>query len=300
MKTSSPQRILITGATGLVGQSLCAELNERGHIVRTLSRGERGDCQWNVLAGTLDPSVFDGVDVVVHLAGESIAQRWTDAARARILNSRVDSTRLLVDAILQQEIRPAFIAASGISYYGVDREALVDESSATGPGFLADVTRQWEGAAQHLTAAGVRTAFVRTGIVLSAQGGALAQMLPVFKLGLGGRIGTGQQQMSWISLQDLVAIYVLLVEDKSARGAFNAVAPQPVSNRVFTQALGHALARPTVLSVPTCAVKALLGEMGSETLLSNIGASPKRLTQMGFEWQQPDLLRALRDTLSSA
>ena len=223
--------------------------------MRTLSRSGRGDYQWDVAAGQLDPHVLDGVDAVIHLAGESVAQRWTDAAKARILDSRVDSTRLLVDLILAQEKRPAYIAASGISYYGIYSERLLDESSVSGKGFLAEVTRQWEGAAQALTEAGVRTVFLRTGIVLSAKGGALAKMLTPFKLGVGGRIGDGQQKMSWISLPDLVSAYVFAVENVSVRGAVNAVAQEPVTNSSFTKTLGKVLGRPTVFHLPTGLVK---------------------------------------------
>jgi hypothetical protein len=298
MKSLNPKTILITGASGLVGQPLCAALNARGHTVRTLSRSDHGDFQWDVAAGELDPAALNGVDAVIHLAGESVAQRWTDEAKARILNSRVESTRLLVDAILKQTNRPPFISASGISYYGIDRERLVDESSQTGKGFLAEVTRQWESAAQPLTDARVRTAFLRTSIVLSAKGGALAKMLTPFKMGVGGRIGDGQQKMSWISLPDLVRAYIFAVENESVQGPINAVAPKPVTNLVFTKTLGKVLGRPTIFPLPAAVVKALFGEMGKETVLSDLGVLPKRLSELGFEWQQPELEQALIETLS--
>jgi uncharacterized protein (TIGR01777 family) len=270
----------------------------RGHSVRTLSRSDQGDHQWDVAAGQLDSRALDCVDAVIHLAGESVAQRWTDSVKARILDSRVDSTRLLVDSILAQEKRPTYIAASGISYYGIDSERLVDESSGSGKGFLAEVTRQWEGAAQALTDADVRTVFLRTGIVLSAKGGALAKMLTPFKLGVGGRIGDGQQKMSWISLPDLVSVYVFAVENVSVRGAVNAVAPEPVTNSTFTKTLGKVLGRPTLFPLPAGLVKILFGEMGKETVLSDLGVLPKSLTEFGFEWQQPELISALKQTLS--
>jgi uncharacterized protein (TIGR01777 family) len=295
---STPKTILITGASGLVGQPLCAALKASGHSVRTLSRGDRGDHHWDVAAGQLDPRALDGVDAVIHLAGESVAQSWTDAAKARILDSRVESTRLLVDLILAQEKRPAYIAASGISYYGIDCERPVDESSDSGKGFLAEVTRQWEGAAQVLAEAEVRTVFLRTGIVLSSKGGALAKMLTPFNLGLGGRIGDGQQKMSWISLPDLVSAYVFAVENVAVQGAVNAVAPEPVTNSTFTKTLGKVLGRPTVLPLPAGLVKILFGEMGKETVLSDLGVLPKSLTELGFEWQQADLETALKQTLS--
>lgn len=292
-----PKTILISGATGLVGQPLCEALQARGHTVRQLSRGANGDFQWDVSAGQLDPASMQDVDVVIHLAGESVAQRWTAAAKARILRSRVDGTKLLVDAILQQAKRPAFIAASGISYYGIIRPDSLEESAASGDGFLAEVTRQWEGAAQPLSDAGVRVAFLRTGIVLSRQGGALAKMLLPFKLGLGGRIGSGQQLMSWISLPDLVAAYVFAVENKAVDGPINAVAPSPVSNQEFTKTLGCVVGRPTIFPLPRAIVKALFGEMGKETVLSDLGVLPKRLTQLGFEWQTPSLAATLRQTI---
>ena len=295
---TTPKTILITGASGLVGESLCAALMARGHSIRTLSRSDQGDHQWDVAAGQLDSRALDGVDIVIHLAGESVAQRWTDSVKARILDSRVDSTRLLVDSILAQEKRPTYIAASGISYYGIDSERLVDESSGSGKGFLAEVTRQWEGAAQALTDADVRTVFLRTGIVISAKGGALAKMLTPFKLGVGGRIGDGQQKMSWISLPDLVSVYVFAVENVSVHGAVNAVVPEPVTNSTFTKTLGKVLGRPTLFPLPAGLVKILFGEMGKETVLSDLGVLPKSLTEFGFEWQQPELISALKQTLS--
>ena len=290
--------ILITGASGLVGESLCATLAARGYSVRTFSCSGRGDYHWDVAAGQLDPRVLDGVDAVIHLAGESVAQRWTDAVKARILDSRVDSTRLLVDSILAQDKRPTYIAASGISYYGIKSKFTVDECSIAGKGFLAEVTRQWEDAAQSLTEAGVRAVFLRTGIVLSARGGALAKMLTPFKLGVGGRIGHGRQKMSWISLPDLVSAYVFAVENVSVRGAVNAVAPEPVTNSKFTKTLGKVLGRPTVFPFPESLVKTLFGEMGKETVLSDLGVLPKSLTELGFKWDQAELEIALKQTLS--
>ena len=294
----TPKTILITGASGLVGQSLCVALMARSHNVRTLSRSDRGDYQWDVASRQIDPRALDGVDVVIHLAGESVAQRWTDTAKARILDSRVESTRLLVDLILAQEKRPTYIAASGISYYGIESKCTVDESSVSGKGFLAEVTRQWEGAALSLAMAGVRTVFLRTGIVLSAKGGALAKMLTPFKLGFGGRISHGQQKMSWISLPDLVSAYVFAVENASLQGPVNVVAPEQVTNSKFTKTLGKVLGRPTILPLPACLVKMLLGEMGKETILSDLVVLPQILTELGFEWQQAKLETALKQTLS--
>ncbi|TVP77959.1 MAG: TIGR01777 family protein [Puniceicoccaceae bacterium] len=294
---SQPKTILITGASGLIGSPLCLALKARGHTVRTLSRGDGGDFQWDPAAGTMDASAVEGVDAIIHLAGESVAQRWTAAVKERILNSRVASTRLLVEGALKQSKVPGYIAASGISYYGIDRERSVDESSETGRGFLAEVTRQWEGAAQQLETAGSRCVYLRTGIVLSAKGGALAKMLLPFKMGVGGRIGHGQQKMSWISLDDLVQIYVFAVENEAVRGPINAVAPEPVSNNIFTKTLGKVLHRPTIFPMPALVVESLFGEMGRETVLSNLGVKPKRLVDLGFQWQQPQLETALSKSI---
>lgn len=294
---NQPKTILITGASGLIGTPLGAALRARGHAVRTLSRSDQGDFQWNVAAGTMDAGAVESVDVIIHLAGESIAQRWTESIKARILKSRVDSTRLLVDAALKQPERPAYIAASGISYYGIGREEIVDESSETGQGFLAEVTRQWEGAAHPLEAAGARCVFMRTGIVLSSKGGALAKMLTPFKLGLGGRIGDGQQRMSWISLEDLVQAYICAVENEALVGPVNAVAPEAVSNTVFTKTLGKVLSRPAIFPLPAPVVKALFGEMGKETVLSNLAVKPAQLIEHGFSWKYANLDRALRASI---
>lgn len=289
--------ILVTGASGLVGTPLCAALKARGHGVRTLSRSKSGDFRWDPAEGVLDAGALDGVDVIIHLAGENIAQRWKEAAKTRILHSRVESTRLLADAALKQSIAPDYIAASGISFYGIDREQPMDESGSTGEGFLAEVTRQWEGAAAGLESVGARCVYMRTGIVLSGRGGALAKMLTPFKLGLGGRIGDGQQKMSWISLDDLVRAYVFAVEEPAMRGPVNAVAPEAVTNQVFTKTLGKVLGRPTIFPMPTPVISTLFGEMGNETVLSNLSVRPQKLTDHDFQWQHPELEPALVATL---
>ncbi|NBB79276.1 MAG: TIGR01777 family protein [Verrucomicrobia bacterium] len=294
---SDTKTILVTGASGLIGTPLCAALRARGHTVRTLSRSDRGDFKWDVAADTMDTSAVDGVDAIVHLAGESIAQRWTESVKVRIMKSRVDSTRLLVDAALEQSEKPIYIGASGISFYGIDRDDVVDESSETGQGFLAEVAREWEGAAQPLEATGVRCAYMRTGIVLSAKGGALAKMLTPFKLGVGGRIGDGQQMMSWISLEDLVQAYVFAVENDALTGPVNAVAPEAVSNADFTKTLGKVLGRPTIFPLPTQVVKALFGDMGKETVLSNLAVLPGQLIEHNFQWQHATIEKALQASL---
>jgi len=295
---SENKTILITGATGLVGRPLCEHLKAVGHQVRTLSRGGKGDFQWDPAKGEFPVEALQGVDAMVHLAGESVARRWTIEVKRRILDSRVQSTQLLAQRILESESRPAFISASGINYYGYDRDEPVDESSASGEGFLAEVCRQWEAAVQPLEQAGCRCAYVRTGVVLSAEGGALAKMLPPFKAGVGGRIGSGRQAMSWIALSDLVRLYTACVEDPGFSGPINAVAPEPVSNRKFAETLGKVIGRPTFFPTPAFAIRTLFGEMGKETVLSNLAVQPEFLTQHDFEWSYPELESALRQTLN--
>lgn len=294
------QTILVTGASGLVGRALCADLSAKGYAVRRLSRGRAGDVRWDVEAGELEAGALDRVSTVIHLAGEPVAQRWTQQSRQRILDSRVKLTQLLTREILKCERPPSLICASGINYYGYDRSSPVDEASAAGTGFLAEVCRQWEAAAQPLVDAGVRTVFVRTGIVLSPQGGALAKILPPFKFGLGGRIGSGQQYMSWISLLDLVRVYRAALDSETLFGPVNAVAPIPITNQRFTQALGHALGRPTIFPLPAAMVKLLFGDMGRETVLADLAVQPARLQQLGFEWYLPSLERALTELIQAS
>jgi uncharacterized protein (TIGR01777 family) len=294
---SEKKKILISGATGLIGRPLCERLRQSGHSVQTISRGKHGDFQWDPAEGELPIDAVRDVDTVIHLAGESVAQRWTAPTKQRILQSRVQSTQLLARRILETENRPAFICASGINFYGYDRDEPVDERSSSGEGFLAEVCRQWEGAARALEEAGCRCVYVRTGVVLSGEGGALAKMLPPFKAGVGGRIGDGKQAMSWIALDDLVSLYVTCVTDSEMRGPVNAVAPEPVTNREFAETLGKVIGRPTFLPTPAVAVRTLFGEMGKETVLSNLFVRPTSLNARGFNWAYPNLRDALHHSL---
>lgn len=289
--------VLLSGANGLIGSALRDALSAKGHRVRTLSRSS-GDVIWDVPAGDLPEDALDGVDVIVHLAGEPIAQRWTQSAQKKILESRVKSTQLLAERAAAQTQPPALVLASGANFYGYSGGGLVDESAASGEGFLAEVCRQWEAAAQPLVEAGGRVVYVRTGIVLSAQGGALAKMLPPFKLGAGGKIASGRQLMSWIGLEDVVAIYCLAVEDASLKGPINAVAPEPVTNLQFTKTLGGVLGRPSIFPIPAKVVQLLFGEMGEETVLADLGVMPARLKAEGFEWKTGDLKTALEAALA--
>ena len=295
------KNILITGSSGLIGSALLTYLTKQGYSVSILKRSkvlEANEFFWDPSRGEIDKLALKGIDVVVHLAGEPIAQRWSSSAKKRIVNSRVNATRLLAEAIAQSQAHPSLICASGTNYYGDQPEGVVDESSPPGLGFLAEVCRQWESVAKPATEAGARVVFMRTGIVLSGQGGALAKMLPFFRAGLGGRIGDGQQLMSWITLSDLVQAYIFVLEDAAVSGALNAVAPEPVTNSKFTKTLGKVLGRPTVFPLPASLVKMIFGEMGKETVLSNLGVLPKSLIDLGFEWQHAELETALKQTLS--
>ena len=290
--------ILVTGATGLVGQPLCRHLKDAGHTIRTLSRGRSGDFQWDPAKGLLPAEALEGVDAIIHLAGESVAQRWTAGVKKRILESRVESTALIARKLLEGEGRPDFISASGINFYGYDQDEPVDEASPSGRGFLAEVCRAWEGAAEPLEAAGCRCVYLRTGVVLSKDGGALAKMLPPFKAGAGGRVGNGRQAMSWIALDDLVRIYAACLDEPELSGPVNAVAPEPVSNQTFAETLGKVLGRPAFIPVPSLAVRAMFGEMGRETVLSNLAVTPGKLNKIGFDWSLPQLEAALTHSLN--
>lgn len=213
------------------------------------------------------------------------------------MTSRAYGTALLAHEILKAGRRAPLICASGTNFYGYERDDPVDERSTSGNGFLAEVCRRWEGAGRALEDAGIRTVYVRTGMVLSAHGGALPRMLPVFKSGVGGRIGSAEQQMSWISLPDLVAVYRRAIEDTDLSGPINAVAPKPVRNREFTRTLAHLLHRPSLFPVPAGVVRILVGQMGRETLLADLAVIPRRLREAGFQWQTPSLYEALSDCI---
>lgn len=281
--------ILISGATGMVGRALCQLLETRGHTVKRLSRSEGADVYWDLDAETIDPDAMKDVDVVVHLAGETVAQRWTKAVKSRIFDSRVQGAKLLVRKILEQDDPPDYISASGINYYGYQCGVGSTEQSPKGNGFLSDVCEEWEGAAEPLIKAGIRTTFLRIGLVLSSQGGALKRMLTPFKFGLGGRICSGKQRMSWIALPDLARIFCMAIEDINIKGPINAVSPNFETNATFVNHLGELLKRPTMLPMPKFVVKLLLGEMAEETLCSDLGVVPLLLKNKMFEWEYKKL-----------
>ena len=294
-------RVLISGATGLVGTGLAGLLGARGDQVLRLTRGPAapGAVPWDPQVGALDPRALEGLDAVVHLAGENIAGgRWTPARKARIRESRVQGTRLLCERLAQCQRPPAVLAsASAIGYYGDRGEALLSEDSPSGQGFLAEVCRAWEEAAEPARTHGLRVAHLRFGMILSARGGALARMLLPFRLGLGGRIGSGRQYLSWIALDDALRVLCQVLDQPTLRGPLNVVAPQPCTNAEFTQTLGQVLRRPTVLPLPAWAARLALGEMAEGLLLSSQRVLPARLLESGFRFELPDLAGALRQLL---
>lgn len=297
-RTEASRTIAITGATGLVGSSLRAMLETAGHHVRALSRGSRAEIRWDPEAGQLDPAALEGVDGIIHLAGEPIAQRWTGSARRRILDSRRKGTRLLAEAAAAMPVPPrSFVSMSGINAYGATRDGPLTEESQLGDGFLADVCREWEAATSPLEGTRIRLVIVRSGIVLSPAGGALAKMLPVFRAGLGGPIGRGQRWMSWISIDDIAALLAEAVLDDKYRGVINGVSPHAVTNRDFSKELGQRLRRPVLAVAPPAALRLALGQMAEETVLGDLRVMPKRLEELGFRFRFPQLPAALAHIL---
>jgi uncharacterized protein (TIGR01777 family) len=295
-----PFTVAVTGATGLIGTALVERLRSRGHAVRRLvretTRADMGeDVPWNPETGELDPAALEGVKAVIHLAGEPIARRWTAARRRAIRESRVKGTELIARTIAAMPEPPTvLLSGSAVGYYGDRGDELLDEGSSAGRDFLAGVAEEWESAAQPASRAGVRVAYLRTGIVLSAKGGALAKLLLPFKLGLGGPIGGGRQWMSWISLEDhLRAIDHALATD-GLRGPVNLVAPNPVTNAEFASTLGRVLARPAVLPLPQFALQLVYGDMADATILAGQRAMPRALAATRFEFMHPTLEQALR------
>ena len=293
-------RIAITGASGLVGQHLVAFLRSAGHEVASLVRDRErlgpDRIYWNPSRGEIDRDALVDVDAVVHLAGESLfGLRWTEEKKTAIRTSRIDGTRLIAQTLATLPRRPrVLVSSSGAHYYGERHDEAADEQTPSGTGFLSEVCRQWEQAATPAKDAGVRVVHIRTGVVLSAAGGALKTMLPAFKMGLGGPFGDGRQYMAWIALDDLLAVMTTALMDTSMVGGINAVAPLPVTNEAFTRCLGSVLGRPTAFRLPQAIVRAGMGQMGDEMLLTSLNVVPKALRDAGFRWSFPDLEAALR------
>ncbi len=292
-------RVAITAASGLIGTALAADLAADGaEVVRLVRRQARSDAEigWDPQApdGGLDPASLGGVDAVVHLSGAPIAGgRWTKARKAVLRSSRIGSTTALASAMAAADPRPGvLLCASAIGYYGQTGDRAVDESAPAGSGFLAELVRDWEAAAGPARAAGIRVVSFRSGVVLAASGGMLGRLLPPFRLGLGARVGSGRQYLSWISLTDEVSAIRFLLASGDAAGAFNLTAPEPVTNADFTSALARALGRPAVLALPSGLLSAALGEVAGE-LLGSARVLPARLEAAGFRFAHPDIATAL-------
>ncbi len=305
-------RVAVTGSTGLIGCALMQRLKSAGHqtvpVLRSASASSSQESSqqavmWNPASGDIDAAGLEGCDAVVHLAGEPIAsQRWTQAQKQRIADSRTQSTALLAATLTKLDAPPkVLVSGSAIGFYGNRGDEVLDESSSRGDDFLATVCRDWEAAADPARAAGIRVVHPRTGVVLSKLGGALAEMLPFFKLGIGGRIGNGQQWMSWITLHDEVEalLWLLQADQADLEGPVNLTAPQPVTNSELTRALGQALRRPTLLPVPKPALRARLGsELADALLYSSARVQPSRLIASGFTFSHSDIATALKTVLA--
>ena len=294
--------VAVTGSSGLIGRALVRRLRDQGHRVRRVVRSGGGgadEVRWDPEVGTIDSAALGGVDAAVHLAGEGIGDhRWTEAQKRRILGSRVTGTTVLAEALARLDPRPSvLLSASGISVYGDRGDEVVTEATPAGTGFLPEVVEAWEAATRPAAAAGIRTASFRNGIVLSPDGGALAKQLPLFRFGLGGRLGSGRQWLPWIAIDDEVSAVVhLLTAD--VEGPVNLCSPEPVTNATFTEVLGRVLGRPTVVPVPRFGPRLLLGrQLADELLFWSVRAVPERLAASGFTFAHPDLEDALRTVL---
>lgn len=295
-------KVLVTGSNGLIGQEVVHRLTGAGHYVVRLVRSNpdraRGDAEWDPVTGSIERSALKEIDAVIHLAGESILGLWTKGKRQRIHDSRVVATEYLSEALVGLTPRPkTFICASAIGIYGDQADAWLNESSSTGTGFLPRLCREWEEATKIADNAGIRVVNTRIGIVLSPKGGALAGMLPAFKLGIGGPVGLGRHFMSWITLEDLAEALLFILENPSIEGPVNLTSPHPVTNREFTKALARVLHRPAILPVPTLLLKLLPGRMAQETLLSSARVTPAKLQKAGYAFRHPDLDQALLDLI---
>jgi uncharacterized protein len=287
-------KVLISGSNGLIGQELLPALRNQSHEVITLGR-HKANLLWDDLRGDSPPDRLLGLETIIHLAGENIAsKRWTAAQKERILKSRIESTRFLRQyAARHLPSLSCFISASAIGYYGNRGDELLIEESGPGQGFLAQVCREWEKAAEPVHEAPLRTVQLRLGTVLSTRGGALKRLLPPFRWGLGGRLGPGTQYFSWISIEDVVRAILFILKTPSLTGPVNFSSPIPVTNAELTKLLGKALKRPTFFPVPSFMLNLLLGEMGQQLLLSSTRVYPQKLLQAGFEFRNPELLATL-------
>lgn len=294
--------VLVSGATGLVGSALSDELENKGHRVISLSRSKpsaEDTIRWDPSRRQIDSSRLEGVDAVVHLAGENIVGRWTEEKKRKIRDSRVQGTRLLAETIAGLSEKPrAMICASAVGYYGDRGNELLREESDPGDAFLSEVVVEWEAAAEPAREAGIRVANLRFGIVLSPEGGALGTTLPLFKLGGGGKVGSGRQWWSWVALDDVVGALVHALENEDVEGPVNVVAPNPMTNAEYTKVLGDVLNRPTLVPAPAPALRAVLGQVADELLLASARVEPAELKETGYEFRYPELEGALRHLLN--
>ncbi len=292
-------RIAITGASGFIGRPLVDLLRREGHEVLTIGRGGTSDVRWDPSRGELDAVRLAGIHGVIHLAGEPIAQRWTEATKRAIRESRVLGTNLVARTMTQLSPRPSvLISMSGVGAYGDRNDEVLDEKSAPGSGFLAETAVLWERSADAAREAGIRVIHPRLGIALHRSGGALEKLVPIFSLGAGGRIGSGRQWMSWISRTDVLRALQFMLVTETLSGPVNLVSPNPARNADFTDALAKALHRPAFAAVPEFAIRLLYGEMGQETVVAGQRVTPAALLGAGFRFEHPDLPSALAAALS--
>lgn len=302
-----PLRIAVTGSTGLIGSALVPYLKGRGHAVSRMVRATTakgpGDIHWDPARGILEADDLEGLDAIIHLAGEPVSERWTAGNKVRIRESRVRGTALLADRLASLTKKPSvFVSGSAIGIYGNRGDEWLDESSAPGSGdFLAEVAQEWEAAAEPARRAGIRVVHPRLGVVLSPEGGALERLLTVFRLGAGGKIGNGEQWLSWIARDDVVAALLFLLKDDDIVGPVNVVAPNPETNAQFAKTLGHVLGRPSIATVPAMAVRLMLGaEMANATVLASQRVRPRALDEYGFRFRYPHLEEALRHEIAKS
>jgi uncharacterized protein (TIGR01777 family) len=293
--------VLVSGATGLLGSALVPALRNEGHQVRRLtrSRGSSEDAvHWDPSTGTIDAAGLEGVNAVVHLAGENIVGRWTDAKKARIRDSRVQGTGLLAETLAELSTPPeVMVSASATGYYGDRGNELLTEESAPGNNFLAGICQEWEAAASVAREASIRVVHPRFGIVLSTEGGALGTTLPIFKLGGGGRIGSGSQYWSWVAIDDVVGAILYVLNTEYLSGPVNVTVPDPPTNAEYTRTLGRVLGRPTVFPLPAPVARLALGQVADELLLASQRIEPTKLKESGYSYRYPELEGALRHLL---
>ena len=298
--------VAVTGASGLIGTALGQQLQAEGHQVLRLTRSEitgPDEVHWDPAAGQLDPEALAKADAVVHLAAKGIGDelRWTARTKRDILRSRVDGTALVARTVAELAARSGgprvLVCASGVHYYGDRGDAVLTEADGGGPGFLAGVTQQWEAAADPARAAGLRVVHLRTGLVQDAAGAGLPKQVLMFRFGLGGRLGSGRQWLSWISLDDIAGAYLHALTHEELEGPVNAVSPHPVTNAEFTEVLARVLGRPAFFHVPAIAPRLVLGEVADELLFTSLRARPARLLETGYRFELPDLEATLRHTL---